>query len=113
MTVNSHAQALKALQEIPGVGKRVAQDLWELGITSVEDLNHKNPEVLYLHHNDIKGSVQDICMLYTFRCAVYFAVTPALKREPQKLKWWFWTDKEKLSSKEMDKRLRDKYRKVL
>ena len=39
--------ALKELQEIPGVGKIVAKDLWNLGIKTVKDLRDKNPEQLY------------------------------------------------------------------
>ena len=31
-------------------------------------------------------------MLYVFRCAVYFAEHE--QHEPEKLKWWYWKDKE-------------------
>lgn len=64
-----------------------------LGITQVEDLHGRNPEELYDLHNANRGSVQDRCMLYTFRCAVYFADTPAEKRDPELLKWWNWKDR--------------------
>ena len=36
------------------------------------------------------GMVQDRCLLYVFRCAVYFAETP--KPQPKKLLWWNWKD---------------------
>ena len=40
-----------------------------------------------------KGGFQDDkCVLYVFRCAVYFAEHE--QHEPEKLKWWYWKDKE-------------------
>jgi len=36
--------------------------------------------------------VQDRCILYVFRCAVYFAETPANEQNSEKLKWWNWKD---------------------
>jgi len=99
---------LKELRTIPGVGKRIAQDLAKLGILVVEDLKGKDPELLYIQHNDQKGMVQDICMLYTFRCAVYFAETPLNQREKDKLNWWYWMDKDKVDSKTKDQEIREK-----
>ena len=102
--------SLKDLQRIPGVGKVVAKDLYRLGFKSVVDLKGQDPETLYILHNDLRGEVQDICMLYTFRCAVYFAETPQQKRELNKLKWWYWMDKVKLDSKSKDAEIRKKLR---
>jgi hypothetical protein len=48
-------------------------------------------------------------MLYTFRCAVYFANTYGGAQDPAKLKWWYWKDEKKLDSKTKDKELRKKY----
>ena len=81
---------LKELQIIPGVGKSIARDLYNIGIREVADLKNKNPEKLYQQSNEYCGIVQDRCLLYVFRCAVYFAETK--KREPQKLNWWYWKD---------------------
>lgn len=98
--------SLKDLLRIPGVGKVIAKDLYQLGFTSVADLKGQDPEILYTLHNDLKGEVQDICMLYTFRCAVYFAETPVKKHEIEKLKWWHWKDEVKLDSKSKDAEIR-------
>ena len=38
-------------------------------------LKNKNPKELYEQLNFATGVRHDICMLYTFRCAVYFAYT--------------------------------------
>jgi predicted RecB family nuclease len=85
-------QVIKQLQVIPGVGKSIANDLWNIDIRSVEELKDKDPQVLYNQSNEYAGSVQDRCLLYVFRCAVYFAETPPTKRDPEQLKWWNWKD---------------------
>ncbi|MBS1615174.1 MAG: helix-hairpin-helix domain-containing protein [Bacteroidetes bacterium] len=82
---------LKALQVIPGIGKACAQDLFLMGIRRVEDLRGRNPRALYELLNERTGQRHDPCMLYTFRCAVYFATEQ--QHEPEKLQWWYWKDK--------------------
>lgn len=80
------------LQQIPGVGKKIAQDLRELGIQTVQDLHGQNPEALYQQLCRHQGVQVDRCMLYVFRCAVYYASTQ--NPEPDLLKWWNWKDRE-------------------
>ena len=79
---------LKELQQIPGVGPSIAQDLYELGIRSIHDLIGKDPEALYQARCRQQGCCIDRCLLYVFRCAVYFASTP--NPDPELLKWWQW-----------------------
>ena len=81
---------LKNLQTIPGVGKNIAEDLRNIGINSVADLKGKNPEKLFELSNRYEGKIQDRCLLYVYREAVYFAENPNPK--PEKLKWWNWKD---------------------
>lgn len=83
-------ELIKDLMRIPGVGKSIANDLLNININSVEDLKGKDPEVLYDRSNEYAGVVQDRCLLYVFRCAVYFSENP--EPEPEKLKWWRWKD---------------------
>ena len=85
------ADSLEALQEIPGVGKSIAADLWELGIRTVADLKGKDPEKLYIRRCAQVGMEIDRCLLYVFRCAVYYARTPRPKAEL--LKWWNWKNR--------------------
>ena len=85
-------QTIKALTEIPGVGKSIATDLYNIGIRHIDDLKGKDPRVLYDHSNLFAGCVQDKCLLYVLRCAVYFAETPKNKQDTEKLKWWNWKD---------------------
>jgi nucleotidyltransferase/DNA polymerase involved in DNA repair len=83
---------MKNLTIIPGVGKSIASDLWHIGIKKVDDLKGQDPEELYELSNRFAGKTQDRCLLYVFRCAVYYAETPEEKQDPEKLKWWNWKD---------------------
>lgn len=85
--------AVKELQVIPGVGKSTANDLWDLGLRSIDDLKDKDPEELYLKLCAIRGQHIDRCMLYVLRCAVYFASNDTY--DPELLKWWNWKDRKK------------------
>ena len=86
-------QSVKELTIIPGVGESLATDLWNIGITTIADLKEKNPNELYDLSNRFAGTVQDRCVLYIFKCAVYYANTPKDEQETDKLKWWNWKDK--------------------
>jgi GrpB-like predicted nucleotidyltransferase (UPF0157 family) len=83
-------QILKQFQIIPGVGKSIAEDLWDMGFRSIKDLKNKNPEKLYKDFCNLKGMHIDRCMLYALRCAVYFVSHTT--HDPKKLKWWNWKD---------------------
>lgn len=82
--------ALKDFRRIPGVGRQIAEDLWALGYRAVSDLNGQNPDAMYAALCHRSRAMVDRCMLYVFRCAVYFASTPA--PDPNLLKWWHWKD---------------------
>ncbi len=79
------------LLKIPGVGKSIASDLVDLGIKRIEDLKGKDPEKLYEDFCILRDQKIDRCMLYVFRCAVYFASNK--EHDPEKLKWWNWKDR--------------------
>ena len=83
--------ALRDLQRLPGVGKRVSEDLYSLGFRSAYELKGKNPEKLYADLCILQRQHIDRCMLYVLRCAVYFA--SHTRHDPEKLKWWNWKDK--------------------
>jgi Pathogenicity locus len=81
-------KVLKKLQTIPGIGKACSHDLWNIGIRNISDLKGQDPEVLYNRLNAYSGIKHDICMLYTFRCAVYYATE--INHDKEKLNWWYW-----------------------
>ena len=78
------------IEQIPGVGKAIAQDMRNIGIHSVSQLKGRDPEKLYQKLCNFKASPVDRCMLYVFRCAVYY--TSNTEHDPELLKWWNWKD---------------------
>jgi hypothetical protein len=88
ITCSEHVAALKELRRIPGVGPRIAQDLYDQGFRRVAELRGWDPQVLYERQCALQGGHVDRCWLYVARCAVYFAQTP--NPDPSKLKWWSW-----------------------
>ena len=87
---SQHEAALKRLQEIPGIGPSIAADLIALGYFSVPDLADEDPQEMYDRLIVQEGKHVDRCVLYVFRCAVYYASTA--DRDPEKLKWWMWKE---------------------
>lgn len=82
--------ALKEFRQIPGIGKSIAEDLWNLGFRSAQDLKNQDPEELYLKLCIQQGTQIDRCMLYVFRCAVYYISNN--EHDQELLKWWNWKD---------------------
>ena len=67
-----------------GIGKELSERFvannYKVGITGrrkelLLELKDKNPERLYKKLCTLRGMHVDRCMLYVFRCAVYFAST--------------------------------------
>jgi hypothetical protein len=81
---------LREFRRIPGVGPSIAEDLWGLGMRSVDDLRGGDPTALYERMCEVQGVRIDRCMLYVLRCAVYFA--SEYPHDPEKLLWWNWKD---------------------
>jgi hypothetical protein len=79
------------LESIPGIGPSMAADLRSIGIFKVSDLKVRDPEQLYRALEDRAGRHVDRCVLYVFRCAVYYASND--RHDPEKLKWWNWKDR--------------------
>lgn len=79
------------LQTIPGIGPSMAQDLRDLGYFEVSDLRGQDPELMFKRLKLMHGIEIDRCVLYVFRCAVYYASEQ--QHEPELLKWWVWKDR--------------------
>ena len=80
----------KELEHIPGVGKSISKDMRSIGIHSTNDLKGQKAEQLYQRLCEFKAFPVDRCMLYVFRCAIYYAENT--QHEPRLLKWWNWKD---------------------
>jgi len=79
------------LQTIPGIGPSMSQDLRDLGFYKIEDLVGQDPERMFKRLRLMHDINMDRCVLYVFRCAVYYATEQ--RHEPELLKWWNWKDR--------------------
>lgn len=84
-------RAITEFRRIPGVGPSIAQDLWNIGMRSLDDLRGAHAEDLYEALCAFQNARVDRCVLYVFRCAIYFASTE--NPHPELLKWWKWKDR--------------------
>jgi hypothetical protein len=91
MPESTQQTILKEFQQIPGVGKSIAQDLWNLGFRSIQELKDQDPEELYVRQCVQQSTHVDRCLLYVFRCAVYYVSNE--QHDPELLKWWNWKDR--------------------
>lgn len=80
------------LQAIPGVGPSLERDLRDLGFERVEDLVGQDPWAMYEALGRLRGARQDPCVLYVFRCTIYYASHD--RHDPELLKWWNWKDRD-------------------
>jgi len=79
------------LQRIPGIGPAIARNLEAIGVRSVGQLRGADPQLLYDKLCRLKAHRVDRCVLYAFRCAVYYA--SHRNHDPELLKWWNWKDR--------------------
>jgi hypothetical protein len=91
MNRQAQAEFIRDLRRIPGVGEVIARDLIALGYRSVAQLNGADPEKMYRRLCNLQDAHVDRCMLYVFRCAVYFASND--EHDSELLKWWNWKDR--------------------
>ncbi len=82
-------EALRRLQDLPGIGPSLADDLFMLGYRAPEDLHGANPAQMFMRLEELTGSAQDPCVFDAFQCAVYFASTE--DPEPLLSQWWTWS----------------------
>ncbi len=83
--------AAKVFQIIPGIGKKLSQDIVDLGYENVSDLKGEDPEGMYANLMNLRATHIDRCVLYVFKCAVYYASHST--HEKELLKWWNWKDR--------------------
>lgn len=90
LRMNKKKKPTGKLETIPGVGPKIGQVLRDLGIRQVEDLVAQDPEAMFTALCELRGVPVDRCVLYTFRCAIYYAANST--HDPELLKWWNWMD---------------------
>ncbi len=79
------------LQDIPGIGPNLARHLREIGYSDPSELRDQDAERMYAELREHHGGAMDRCVLYAFRCAVYYANNET--HDPELLKWWHWKDR--------------------
>ena len=89
-----HASEAAILEQIPNIGKAVAKDLRNIGITKPTHLKGKNGIALYHKLNKVTGTRHDPCMADTFMAAVDFM------NGGKAMPWWKFTAKRKVLLKD-------------
>ena len=87
------------LEELPNIGKAIANELRLIGIDHPKKLIGKDPFELYEKLCNTKGQHVDYCVLDVFMSAVDFMDGA----EPQV--WWAFTKKRKMILNKVDKRI--------
>jgi Pathogenicity locus len=77
------------LEDVPNIGKSIADDLRQLGVRSPGDLRGRDPYQLYEELCEVTGQRHDPCLLDTFIAAVRF-----MEGGPNK-PWWKYTAERK------------------
>ncbi|MDR1218537.1 MAG: helix-hairpin-helix domain-containing protein, partial [Treponema sp.] len=57
------------LEQIPGIGKNMAQHLINAGYSSIESLKGQSPEEIYFKDCKFQNTQVDRCALYQYRLA--------------------------------------------
>ena len=84
-------QSIATFETIPGIGPNLARDLQDLGFTEASEIREQDPERMFEDLCQLRGRRVDRCVLYAFRCAVYFVSNEA--HEAEMLKWWNWKER--------------------
>ncbi len=77
------------MRDLAGIGKSIAGNLRDLGVSTVGELARREGDELYRALCEKTGARQDPCVLDTFRCAVAQARDPGLAAEQRN--WWWWS----------------------
>ena len=83
----------RSLDDLVSVGPAMVRDFKLLGIHTVGQLAHRNPEKMYEKLCEITRQPLDICCLDVFRAAVAQAKDPHLPAE--RCQWWYWSRQRK------------------
>lgn len=82
-------ERVKALTDLPNIGRAMAEDLQLLGIAKPEQLKGRDPYVLYQELSLATGQRQDPCVLDTFISITRFMAGDDARS------WWAYTAERK------------------
>ncbi|NOT99278.1 MAG: mitomycin resistance protein [Sideroxydans sp.] len=81
-----HSRDSMRLEDIPNIGKSIADDLRSLGIHTPQELATRDPLQTYLSLSNSMGKRHDPCVLYTLMAAQHFL------ENGESIAWWKFTD---------------------
>ncbi len=90
---NPDRKMVSRLEELPNIGKSIADDLRLIGINHPAELKGKDAFELYERLNRATGKRQDPCVIDVFMAAVHFM------EDGDPLPWWSFTAERKKSIK--------------
>ncbi len=79
---------MSELHQAPGIGPAIAAALAELGVSNLAELGRQDPEELFSRLCAQRDENIVRCVLFTFRCGVYFARKS--QHDPRLRTWWNW-----------------------
>ncbi|WP_321429929.1 helix-hairpin-helix domain-containing protein [uncultured Methanolobus sp.] len=82
---DNYKAVTKELMVIPGVGKKIADDLCNLGIRSISDLKNRDPEKLYQQLCDFQGMHVDRWRLIRAYIFINIKITRMYETHAQKI----------------------------
>ena len=97
---NPDRKTVSHLDELPNIGKAIAEDLRLIGIDHPKKLVGKEPLELYERLCKISGEMHDPCVIDVFMSVVHFM------EGGDPLPWWAFTDERKKHMAENQKRAR-------
>jgi uncharacterized Fe-S radical SAM superfamily protein PflX len=83
---------ISELKTVPGIGKVMSHELYNIKIHGIDDLKRKRADTLFEMHNKLKRKTQDRCVLYAFRCAIDYANQSEEGRKNYNKNWWDFKD---------------------
>ena len=86
----------RALKDLFSIGGAMLEDFRILGITSVSQLKRRSAHRLYDRLCRLTGTLQDICVLDAFQCAIAQANDQNLPAE--QCRWYYWSRVRKAST---------------
>jgi hypothetical protein len=85
---------LDRLEDLPGIGPSIADDLRRIGIAVPAQIGAREPEALYGRLVAVDGPT-DRCVLYILRAAHHFVENEGVVADDSLLRWWSWKDEGK------------------
>jgi hypothetical protein len=86
---NPDRKTVSRLEDLPNIGKAMAEDLRLIGIDHPKKLIGKDPFKLYVALCKESGAKQDPCVIDVFMAAVHFI------EGGEPLPWWSFTEERK------------------